>query len=89
MDSMLSSSGTGMFHGRQNAPRLLSALTRRELRVLAHLESGATNKQISRTLCVTENTIKFHLKNIYAKLHVANRLQALIAARSFGITDLT
>jgi LuxR family maltose regulon positive regulatory protein len=34
---------------------------------------------------VSENTVKYHLKNIYAKLSVASRLQAITAARQFGI----
>jgi DNA-binding NarL/FixJ family response regulator len=37
---------------------------------------GQTNSQIARTLWVTEQTVKFHLSNIYRKLGVANRTEA-------------
>jgi LuxR family maltose regulon positive regulatory protein len=40
---------------------------------------------MAQRLFVSENTIKFHLKNIYAKLCVANRLQAINAARQLGL----
>ena len=72
----------------QYSHALLGALTRGEMRVLELLHYGATNKEISRRLFITENTIKFHLRNIYGKLHVTNRLQALIAARDLGLIDL-
>lgn len=52
------------------------ALTRRERQVLALLADGLPNKQIARQLFVTEQTVKFHLANIYRKLGVQNRTQA-------------
>ncbi|WP_428312788.1 LuxR C-terminal-related transcriptional regulator [Hydrocarboniphaga sp.] len=64
---------------------LLSPLTQQELQVIRQMERGATNRQMSQCLFVTENTIKFHLKNIFCKLYVSNRLQALIAARDLGL----
>lgn len=59
-------------HGRQ--PDQLSP---REGEVLAHLAKGMTNPEIAAKLDVSENTIRFHLKNIYEKLRVSNRTEAV------------
>jgi len=50
-----------------------------ELKVLREVHAGRPNKAIARTLDVSENTIKFHLKNIYRKLGVDSRLGAMAA----------
>src|SRR5690348_1728695 len=55
-------------------------LTLRELEVLTQLSRGLANKEIADTLGITEYTTKGHLKNILAKLRVADRTQAVIAA---------
>jgi len=51
-------------------------LTRRELEILRAAAEGGTNAQIARQLWVTEQTVKFHLSNIYRKLGVSNRTEA-------------
>lgn len=51
-------------------------LTGRELEILQLVASGSTNGDVARRLWVTEQTVKFHLRNIYRKLDVANRTQA-------------
>jgi DNA-binding NarL/FixJ family response regulator len=51
-------------------------LTGRELEILRYVAMGQTNSQIARGLWVTEQTVKFHLSNIYRKLGVANRTEA-------------
>ena len=51
-------------------------LTRRELEILRLVSEGMSNAQLARTLWVTEQTVKFHLSNIYRKLGVANRTEA-------------
>jgi DNA-binding NarL/FixJ family response regulator len=51
-------------------------LTGRELEILQLVASGSTNGDVARKLWVTEQTVKFHLRNIYRKLDVANRTQA-------------
>ena len=51
-------------------------LTTRERGVLNLLAEGATNAAIAARLRVSENTVKFHLQNIYAKLQVSNRTEA-------------
>jgi two-component system nitrate/nitrite response regulator NarP len=55
----------------------LSRLTRRELEVLSALAAGRTNKEIAADLTLSANTIKFHVKNLFQKLDVHNRSQAI------------
>lgn len=65
--------------------RLIEPLTERELSFLDCLARGVSNKEIARTLCVSENTVKFHLKNVYSKFSVSSRLQAINAAYQLGV----
>jgi DNA-binding NarL/FixJ family response regulator len=51
-------------------------LTKRELEILRLVAVGHSNAQLARMLWVTEQTVKFHLSNIYRKLDVANRTEA-------------
>ncbi|MFM1788897.1 MAG: hypothetical protein RLZZ12_246 [Actinomycetota bacterium] len=60
-------------------------LTARELEVLEILPSGDTVTQIAARLFVSEATVKSHLAAIYRKLKVANRVQAINAARFAGL----
>jgi DNA-binding NarL/FixJ family response regulator len=60
-------------------------LTPRELELLELVVSGATNGLLARQLFVTEQTVKFHLSNIYRKLGVANRTQATRFAYAHGL----
>jgi two-component system nitrate/nitrite response regulator NarP len=73
-------------HGNMVFPRMdvqrlyddpLDRLTERELQLLGELARGATNGHIARRLGISANTVKFHLKNLYDKLDVANRAQAI------------
>lgn len=50
-------------------------LTQRELEILDFVRQGATNREIATRLFISENTVKNHLKNIMAKLHIENRVQ--------------
>lgn len=54
-----------------------SGLTAREQELLASLSRGRTNRQIAGDLSISLNTVKFHLKNLYGKLDVKNRAQAV------------
>ena len=62
-------------------------LTRREREMLQLASEGLSNIKIARLLWVTEQTVKFHLSNIYRKLEVKNRTQAAAKARSLGLTS--
>ncbi len=61
------------------------ALTSGELRVLRMLVSGATNREIAGLAQISENTVKFHLKNVYGKLGVASRAAAVFTAVQRGL----
>ncbi|WDL99246.1 response regulator [Alicyclobacillus sp. ALC3] len=50
-------------------------LTQRELEILDFVRQGATNREIATRLFISENTVKNHLKNVMAKLHIENRVQ--------------
>lgn len=63
----------------------LEELTEREAEILMLLGSGLSNKEIAKNVFVSENTVKYHLKNIYSKLRVSSRLQATSAARQMGL----
>ncbi|HWT78136.1 MAG TPA: response regulator transcription factor, partial [Candidatus Methylomirabilis sp.] len=69
----------GEFSRRVKAPQMedpAAKLTPREHEVLQLLTQGGSNKEIANALCVSESTVKNHLKNILAKLHLQNRVQA-------------
>jgi two-component system response regulator DevR len=60
-------------------------LTRREREILRLVAEGHSNAQLARMLWVTEQTVKFHLSNIYRKLHVSNRTEASRWAQLNGL----
>jgi DNA-binding NarL/FixJ family response regulator len=62
-------------------------LTRRELEILRLVAEGHSNAQLARMLWVTEQTVKFHLSNIYRKLDVANRTEASRWAQVHGLLE--
>lgn len=59
--------------------------SRREAEVLGELSQGYSNKEIARHLDMTENTVKFHLKNIFSKLGVDKRAHAVSVARRMNL----
>jgi two-component system, NarL family, response regulator LiaR len=62
-------------------PGLQFELTRRELEILNHLANGLSNAEIASKCWISENTVKFHLKNLFRKLTVRDRGQAMMIAR--------
>ena len=58
-------------------PDPLTSLTHRERDLLAALETGQSNGQLAREFGVSINTVKFHLRNLFGKLDVRNRTQAI------------
>ena len=83
------------YPGRSEAPlqlvtsydRPTHGLTNRELEILRLVADGHSNSQLARMLWVTEQTIKFHLSNIYRKLGVANRTEASRWAQLNGVLE--
>jgi LuxR family maltose regulon positive regulatory protein len=65
--------------------QLIEPLTTRELQVLQLIADGATNQEIANELVVATNTVKKHISNIYRKLGVSNRVQAVAQARQLGL----
>ena len=55
----------------------MSVLTRRERTLLTSLAQGRTNKELAADLGISINTVKFHLRNLFDKLSVSNRAQAI------------
>ena len=71
--------------GQAAEPQLLSD---RELEVLRLMASGAANKQIASDLTISESTVKTHVTNIFQKLDVSHRTEAVTKAMSKGIIKL-
>lgn len=71
------------FYRRQqmNCYRPACGITQRELEIIGLLGSGASNNQIAERLFVSEYTVKSHLYNIFRKINVTNRMQAVNWAR--------
>jgi DNA-binding CsgD family transcriptional regulator len=60
-------------------------LAERELEVLQHLVAGHRNRTIASTLGISENTVKFHVRNLFRKLDVGSRTEAIALAHSHGL----
>ena len=63
-------------------------LSERELEVLKHLAKGSANKEIASTLSISESTVKTHVANIFHKLEVNGRMEAVTKAMQKGIIKL-
>jgi DNA-binding CsgD family transcriptional regulator len=70
---------------RNTAAQTALGLTGQEMRVLERLAAGQSNKEIARTLGLSPNTVKTHLGNLFAKLEVARRTQAVGKARDLQL----
>jgi DNA-binding NarL/FixJ family response regulator len=72
----LASPGPGDSNGHRSSRKGTSVLTKRELQILSLVAEGHSNADLARMLWVAEQTVKFHLSNIYRKLGVSNRTEA-------------
>jgi DNA-binding NarL/FixJ family response regulator len=75
-------------YGELETPRRASedlGLSEREAALLATLARGLSNQEIGKELWITEQTVKFHLTNVYRKLGVENRTQATRIAYEHGL----
>jgi LuxR family maltose regulon positive regulatory protein len=85
IEELLAASGTDLTRNPAKASRPpMQPLSDREKEMLIFLGNGVSNKEMAQKMFVSENTVKFHLKNVYSKLGVANRLQAINMARQLG-----
>jgi DNA-binding NarL/FixJ family response regulator len=71
--------------GRLEAKRAKSDLTIKEEEVLRLVAGGSTNKEIAASLHISDNTVKYHLRNIMEKLHFKNRAQMAVYATKRGL----
>jgi DNA-binding NarL/FixJ family response regulator len=69
------------------ASRDLQGLTPREMEILLQVAAGLPNSRIAANLWVTEQTVKFHLSNLYRKLGLANRTEAANYAHTHGLVN--
>ena len=67
--------------------RLLATLTPRERQILGELARGGSNKVVARAVSLNENAVKFHLKNVFRKLGVANRGMAVRVAEKLDLVS--
>jgi LuxR family maltose regulon positive regulatory protein len=70
-------------------PQLVEPLSERELEVLQLIAEGLTNPEIASLLFLALNTVKTHCSNIYSKLGVHSRTQAVARARALGLLPST
>jgi two-component system nitrate/nitrite response regulator NarP len=64
------------------------SLSRKEKVILEALSNGMSNRELSKSLQISTNTVKFHLSNIYDKLSVKNRAQAIVYYYSSQVAGL-
>mgnify|MGYP000164970320 CR=1 FL=1 len=67
--------------------RCACGLTRRELEILRHVATGATNHEVARSLWLSDQTVKFHLANVYRRLDVHSRDEAARWASEHDLLD--
>ena len=60
-------------------------LSEREQQILQLIAQGQANKEIARSLDISAETVKWHLKNLFSKLHVTSRIQAIARARTLDL----
>lgn len=66
-------------------PAVLSKFSSRELEVLQLVAKGYSNKEVGRLLDISPNTVKTHMSNLYDKLEVGNRTQAVAEAKALHL----
>ena len=76
------------FEGIRSSTELAPSLTERELEVIKALAQGKSNNEIARDLGISEKTVRNHASNIYRKLHIFDRTQAVIYAVRRGLVDI-
>jgi two-component system NarL family response regulator len=64
-------------------------LTPREMEVLEHVAKGMNNREIAKTLFISENTVKNHVRNILEKLHLHSRMEAVVYAVREKLLEIT
>jgi pimeloyl-ACP methyl ester carboxylesterase/DNA-binding CsgD family transcriptional regulator len=63
----------------------LDELSKRERQILAHIAQGLSNREISQALFISEKTVRNHITNIFSKLDLASRSQAIVLGKDLGL----
>lgn len=63
-------------------------LTQREREILELFSAGSTYREVARMLDISVNTVRQHVRNLYEKLHVCSKTEAVIAARGLAVTPI-
>lgn len=79
----------GLLRKQPSGHELVEPLSEREIEVLQLIAEGLTNREIAKNLYLSLNTVKVHTRNIYGKLGVNNRTQALAKGRSLGLLPVS
>lgn len=90
LDRLLAEAGEGGHDASGATPdgaAVVAALTERERNLLRFVSAGLSNRDLADRLSVSTNTVKWHLRNIFEKLQIKNRVQAIALARRFGLID--
>ena len=77
-----------MLTGTTTSKEFYDGMTVRELEVLRLLAGGMPNKGIAYQLAISEKTVRNHVSNMYEKLHIYDRSQAVLYAVRKGLVDL-
>jgi DNA-binding NarL/FixJ family response regulator len=75
----------GFFNQPPASEPVFPELTGREREVLSLIAAGHSNGVIANTLCLSPKTVRNHISNVFAKLHVADRAEAIVRARDAGL----
>ncbi len=84
LDELLQAFEPGSGHEPDQGQLLIEALTGREIEVLQLIQTGLSNQEIGSKLYISMGTVKRHISNIYSKLDVKNRTQAIARGRELG-----
>ena len=77
-----------MLSGTSTPKEFYDGLTAREVEILKLIAVGQANKQIARRLDISEKTVRNHVSNMYEKLHIYDRAQAVLYAVRKGLVEL-
>jgi DNA-binding NarL/FixJ family response regulator len=88
MASAVANRVVDMLSGTSTPKEFYDGLTAREVEILKLMAIGQANKQIARRLDISEKTVRNHVSNMYEKLHIYDRSQAVLYAVRKGLVEL-